>query len=124
MFGSLADMEELIAEAGKRNIKIIMDMVLNHSSDEHRWFVEAKKGKDNPYHDYYVWRDGKEGVPPNDMTSAFGGSAWEWVPQLGQYYLHQFSVSSLTLTGITRSSEKNCMICTLVDGQGRWRLPF
>lgn len=92
MFGSLVDMEELIAEAGKRNIKIIMDMVLNHSSDEHRWFVEAKKGKDNPYHDYYVWRDGKEGVPPNDMTSAFGGSAWEWVPQLGQYYLHQFSV--------------------------------
>ena len=92
MFGSLADMEELIAEAGKRNIKIIMDMVLNHSSDEHRWFVEAKKGKDNPYHDYYVWRDGKEGVPPNDMTSAFGGSAWEWVPQLGQYYLHKFSV--------------------------------
>lgn len=92
MFGSLEDMEELIAEAGKRNIKIIMDMVLNHSSDEHRWFVEAKKGKDNPYHDYYVWRDGKEGVPPNDMTSAFGGSAWEWVPQLGQYYLHQFSV--------------------------------
>lgn len=92
MFGSLADMEELIAEAGKRNIKIIMDMVLNHSSDEHRWFVEVKKGKDNPYHDYYVWRDGKEGVPPNDMTSAFGGSAWEWVPQLGQYYLHQFSV--------------------------------
>ena len=92
MFGSLADMEELIVEAGKRNIKIIMDMVLNHSSDEHRWFVEAKKGKDNPYHDYYVWRDGKEGVPPNDMTSAFGGSAWEWVPQLGQYYLHQFSV--------------------------------
>lgn len=92
MFGSLVDMEELIAEAGKRNIKIIMDMVLNHSSDEHRWFVEAKKGKDNPYHDYYVWRDGKEGVPPSDMTSAFGGSAWEWVPQLGQYYLHQFSV--------------------------------
>lgn len=92
MFGSLVDMEELIAEAGKRNIKIIMDMVLNHSSDEHRWFVEAKKGKENPYHDYYVWRDGKEGVPPNDMTSAFGGSAWEWVPQLGQYYLHQFSV--------------------------------
>lgn len=92
MFGSLVDMEELIAEAGKRNIKIIMDMVLNHSSDEHRWFVEAKKGKDNPYHDYYVWRDGKEGVPPNDITSAFGGSAWEWVPQLGQYYLHQFSV--------------------------------
>ena len=62
-----------------------MDLVLNHSSDEHRWFQEAKKSKDNPYHDYYVWRDGKEGVYPNDMRSVFGGSAWEWVPELEQY---------------------------------------
>ena len=69
-----------------------MDLVLNHSSDEHRWFQEAKKSKDNPYHDYYVWRDGKEGVYPNDMRSVFGGSAWEWVPELEQYYFHQFSV--------------------------------
>ena len=66
-FGSLEDMEALIAEAKKYNIRIIMDLVLNHSSDQHRWFLEAKKSKDNPYHDYYVWRDGKEGVPPNDM---------------------------------------------------------
>ena len=92
MFGSLADMEELIAEAEKRGIRIIMDLVLNHTSDEHRWFLEAKKSRDNPYHDYYVWRDGKEGAPPNDMKAAFGGSAWEWVPELGQYYFHQFSV--------------------------------
>ena len=91
-FGSLEDMEALIAEAKKYNIRIIMDLVLNHSSDQHRWFLEAKKSKDNPYHDYYVWRDGKEGVPPNDMKAVFGGSAWEWVPELEQYYFHQFCV--------------------------------
>ncbi len=92
MFGTLEDMKQLIGEAKKRNIRIIMDLVLNHTSDEHRWFKEAKKGWDNPYHDYYVWRDGKEGVPPNDMKAAFGGSAWTWVPELSQYYFHQFSV--------------------------------
>ncbi|MDR6717146.1 alpha-glucosidase [Paenibacillus sp. 2003] len=92
MFGSLEDMETLILEAKKRDIRIIMDLVLNHTSDEHPWFQEAKKGKDNPYHDYYVWRDGVEGAPPNDLGSTFGGSAWEWVPEIGQYYLHLFSV--------------------------------
>ena len=92
MFGTMEDMEELIAEAGKHHIGIIMDLVLNHSSDEHRWFKEARKSRENPYHDYYVWRDGEEGVLPNDMRSIFGGPAWEWVPELGQYYFHQFSV--------------------------------
>lgn len=92
MFGCLDDMEALITEAKKYKIRIIMDLVLNHSSDEHRWFKEAKKSKENPYHEYYVWRDGKEGVPPNDMKAVFGGSAWEWVPELQQYYFHQFSV--------------------------------
>lgn len=92
IFGTLQDMELLIAEAKKYNIKIIMDLVLNHSSDEHRWFQEAKKSKDNPYHDYYIWRDGTKGNYPNDMCSAFGGLAWEWVPELKQYYFHQFSV--------------------------------
>lgn len=92
MFGNLEDMEELIAQAKKRNIRIIMDLVLNHSSDEHRWFQEARKSKENPYHDYYVWRDGEEGSYPNDMKSVFGGPAWEWVPELKQYYFHQFSV--------------------------------
>ena len=92
MFGTLADMDELIAEAARRHIRIIMDLVLNHTSDDHPWFVEAKKGKDNPYHDYYVWRDGKEGEYPNELKSAFCGPAWEWVPECGQYYLHQFSV--------------------------------
>ena len=92
MFGTLADMDTLIGEARKRNIRIIMDLVLNHSSDEHPWFLEAKKSRDNPFHDYYVWRDGNEDVPPNDMKACFGGSAWTWVPDVQQYYFHQFSV--------------------------------
>lgn len=92
IFGNLADMERLIKEASDRGIRIIMDLVLNHTSDEHPWFLEAKKSRENPYHDYYVWRDGMQGVPPNDLKAAFGGSAWEWVPECKQYYLHQFAV--------------------------------
>lgn len=92
MFGTMKDMEEFIKEAKKRDISIIMDLVLNHTSDEHLWFLEAKKSRTNPYHDYYVWRDGVEGTPPNDMRATFGGSAWHWVPEVQQYYFHQFSV--------------------------------
>lgn len=91
MFGNMEDMDCLIEECNKRNIRIIMDLVLNHSSDQHRWFQEAKKSKDNPYHDYYIWRDGNEGELPNGMMAYFGGSAWEWVPELQQYYFHQFT---------------------------------
>lgn len=97
MFGNLSDMENLIREAKKRNIRIMMDLVLSHSSDEHFWFREAKKSRDNLYHDFYIWRDGKPGMPPNDMESAFGGSAWEWVPEVQQYYFHQFSVKQADL---------------------------
>ena len=93
IFGTLEDMDRLIAEAGKRGIRIILDLVLNHSSDEHRWFIEAKKSRDNPYHDYYIWRDGDGVTPPNELKSGFGGSAWEWVPELGQYYFHQFTTA-------------------------------
>ena len=92
LFGTLADMDRLIAGAKERGIRVILDMVLNHSSDEHRWFTEAKKSRDNRYHDYYIWRDGDPDTPPNEMLSSFGGSAWEWVPSLGQYYFHQYSV--------------------------------
>ncbi len=92
MFGSLEDVEQLFREAKKRGIGILIDLVLNHSSDEHRWFQEARKSKDNPYHDYYIWRDGEEGKYPNRMRSVFGGPAWQWVPELQQYYFHQFSV--------------------------------
>lgn len=90
-FGSMADMEELIQEANKRDIKIVMDLVVNHTSDEHAWFVEAKKGKENPYRDYYVWRDPVNGDIPNDLHSTFSGSAWEYDEASGQYYLHLFS---------------------------------
>lgn len=92
VFGTLADMERLIREAGQRGIRIIMDLVLNHSSDEHPWFIEAKKSRENPYHGFYIWRDGVPDAPPNDMKACFGGSAWTWVPELRQYYFHQFSV--------------------------------
>lgn len=92
IFGSMADMELLISEAGKHKIRIILDLVLNHSSDEHPWFIEAKKSRENPYHDFYVWRDGRPGELPNDMKANFGGSAWEWVEELSQYYFHQFAV--------------------------------
>ena len=92
MFGSLDDMRHLMAEAAKRGLKIIVDMVLNHTSDEHPWFIEARSSRDNPKHDWYVWRDGTPDCPPNAMHSVFGGSAWEYVPELGQYYLHQYSV--------------------------------
>ena len=92
MFGTMEDMEELIREAKKRGISIILDLVLNHCSNRHRWFLEAIKGRDNPYHDYFVWRDGDGITPPNDMRATFGGSAWTWVPQVGRWYFHQFAV--------------------------------
>ena len=91
MFGSMEDMEQLICEAKKRGISIIMDLVLNHCSDQHFWFREARKGKDNPYHDYFIWADGTADQPPNDMWSTFGGPAWTYVPELGQWYFHQFA---------------------------------
>ena len=91
MFGSLEDMRQLIREGKKRGIGIMMDLVLNHSSDQHPWFLQAKTSRDNPCHDYYVWRDGTPDAFPNDMQAAFGGPAWEWVPEVGQYYFHQFA---------------------------------
>lgn len=91
IYGSLDDMDELIAEGKKRGIGIMLDLVLNHSSDQHPWFLAARSSRDNPYHDYYVWRDGEPGTPPNGMKASFGGSAWEWVPEVGQYYFHQFA---------------------------------
>lgn len=97
MFGTLSDMDELIAQAKKRKIRIIMDLVLSHSSDEHTWFREAKKSRQNPWHDFYIWRDGQPDNPPNDLESAFGGSAWEWVPEVEQFYFHRFSKKQLDL---------------------------
>ncbi|HEM4763046.1 TPA: alpha-glucosidase [Streptococcus suis] len=91
-FGTMEDMERLIAEADKRDIKIVMDLVLNHTSDEHEWFIQAKKGKDNPYRDYYIWADpAADGGVPNGLRSTFSGPAWTLDEESSQYYLHQFS---------------------------------
>ena len=90
-YGTMADMDRLIEEADKRDIKIIMDLVVNHTSDEHYWFQEALKGKENPYHDFYVWRKPVAGGLPNGLKSNFGGSAWTYVPHLDEYYLHLHS---------------------------------
>ncbi|MCA0150511.1 alpha,alpha-phosphotrehalase [Rossellomorea vietnamensis] len=89
-FGTLEDMEKLIEEAKKRDIHIMMDLVINHTSDEHAWFEESRKSKDNPYRDYYIWRESGDG-PPSDIQSVFSGPAWEWDEQTGEYYFHLFS---------------------------------
>ena len=91
-FGTMADFDELLAAAHERRIKIVMDLVVNHTSDEHRWFVESRKSVDNAYRDYYIWREGKDAqTPPNNWGSCFGGSAWQYDGETGMYYLHLFS---------------------------------
>jgi oligo-1,6-glucosidase len=90
-FGTLADWEELLAEMHQRGIKLMMDLVVNHTSDEHAWFVESRKSKDNPYRDYYIWRPGKDGREPNNWASSFGGSAWQYDEATDEYFLHLFS---------------------------------
>jgi glucan 1,6-alpha-glucosidase len=87
-YGSMEDMKALIRECENCGIRIIMDLVVNHTSDEHPWFVEAKKSKDSPYRDYYIWREGEKGSPPNELESCFGGNAWEYSEETGEYYLH------------------------------------
>ena len=90
-FGTMEDMDRLIAEAGKRDIRIVMDLVFNHTSDQNSWFIESASGKDNPKSDWYIWRDAKpDGGPPTNWRGIFGGSAWTWSETRGQYYLHTF----------------------------------
>ena len=90
-FGTMEDMDNLLKEANERGIKILMDLVVNHTSDEHKWFIEAKKSKNNEYRDYYIWRDPVDGHEPNDLGSCFSGSAWQYDETTKQYYLHLFS---------------------------------
>jgi oligo-1,6-glucosidase len=90
-FGTMEDWEEMLSEIHKRGMKLIMDLVVNHSSDEHRWFHESRKSKDNPYRNYYIWRPGKEGREPNNWDSAFSGSAWLYDKNTEEYFLHIFS---------------------------------
>ena len=90
-FGTMEDFDRLLEETHRRGMKLIMDLVVNHSSNEHAWFVESRKSRDNPYRDYYIWKDGKDGGPPNNWGSCFSGSAWEKDEATGQYYLHLFT---------------------------------
>ena len=90
-FGTMEDFEELLRGLHERDIKLVMDLVVNHSSDEHRWFAESRSSRDNPYRDYYIWRDGKDGREPNNWASFFTPSAWSYDENTGQWYLHLFS---------------------------------
>ncbi len=91
-FGTMEDFDEMLSQAHKRGLRIIMDLVVNHTSDEHKWFMESRKTKDSVYRDYYIWREGKdEKTPPNNWGSCFGGSAWQYDDAAGMYYLHLFS---------------------------------
>lgn len=90
-YGTMEDFDRLIAEMKKRNMRLMIDVVINHTSDQHPWFIQSKSSKDNPYRNYYFWRDGKDGQAPNNYPSFFGGSAWQKDDKTGQYYLHYFS---------------------------------
>ena len=91
-FGTMEDFDRMLAKAHELGIKIMMDLVVNHTSDEHAWFVESRKSVDNPYRDFYIWRKGKEdGCEPNNWGSCFSGSAWKYDPQTDMYFLHLFS---------------------------------
>ena len=90
-FGTLADWEEMLAEMHKRDIKLMMDLVVNHTSDERPWFMESRKSKDNPYRDFYIWRPGRDGHEPNNWRSHFSGSAWQYDEITDEYYLHLFT---------------------------------
>ena len=90
-FGTMKDFDKLLKEAHKRDIKLIMDLVINHSSDEHKWFKSSVSDPKSPYRDYYIWRDGDENTPPNNWNSIFSGSAWNYYPERKQWALHLFS---------------------------------
>jgi oligo-1,6-glucosidase len=90
-FGTMADFDELLKGIKQRNMKLVLDLVVNHTSDEHAWFVESRTSKNNPYRNYYIWRPAKNGKEPNSWTSFFSGSAWKLDPTTGEYYLHLFA---------------------------------
>ena len=91
-FGTMEDFDELLQKAHEKGIRIVMDLVVNHTSDEHAWFIESRKSKDNPYRNYYIWKKGKDSQsPPNNWGASFGGSAWQYDQATDMYYLHLFS---------------------------------
>lgn len=124
-YGTMEDMDNLIAEAKKHHIRIVMDLVVNHTSDKNKWFVEARKNKDNPYRDFYIWRDPVDGHAPNDMKSGFSGSAWQYDEKTGQYYFHLFALGQPDLNWKNpklRQTIYNMMNFWLDKGIGGFRM--
>jgi alpha-glucosidase len=123
-YGTMADFDRLVAEAKKRKIRIIMDMVMNHTSDKHPWFIESESSKTNPKRDWYIWRDGKgPGEPPNNWQSIFGHSAWKFDPKTSQWYYHKFYAEQPDLNWRNPAVQRGlCSLSLLVEQRGR-RLP-
>lgn len=114
-FGTMDDFDKMLAAAHERGIKIVMDLVVNHTSDEHPWFVESKSSKDNPKRDYYIWKEGKNGKEPNNWGSAFSGPAWKYDEKTDMYYLHLFSVKQPDLNWVNPKVRKE-----VFDMMTRW----
>lgn len=106
-FGTMEDFDELISQLHARGIKLVMDLVANHSSDEHPWFIESRSSKENPFRDYYIWRPGKDGHEPNNWVSYFSGSAWQYDEQTDEYYLHLFTKKQPDLNWENEEVRKN-----------------
>lgn len=129
-YGTMEDFDRLVAEANKHHVRVLMDMVMNHSSDKHKWFEESRSSKTNPYRNWYVWHDGKgqtatsKGEPPNNWQSVFGHSAWEWDPTTRQYYYHKFYIQQPDLNWNNpkvRDAFKEIMRFWLKKGVGGFR---
>jgi len=114
-FGTMDDFDKMLSEAHGRGIKIVMDLVVNHTSDEHPWFVESRSSKDNPKRDYYIWKEGKNGKEPNNWGSAFSGPAWKYDEKTDMYYLHLFSVKQPDLNWENQKVRKE-----VFDMMTRW----
>ena len=114
-FGTMEDFDKMLAAAHERGIKIVMDLVVNHTSDEHPWFVESRNSKDNPKRDYYIWKEGKNGKEPNNWGSAFSGPAWKYDEKTDMYYLHLFSVKQPDLNWVNPKVRKE-----VFDMMTRW----
>ncbi|MDE3200787.1 MAG: alpha-glucosidase [Acidobacteriota bacterium] len=129
-YGTMADFDHLIAEANKRHIRVLMDMVMNHTSDQHQWFIQSRSSRNNPYRDWYMWHDGKgetatsKGEPPNNWQSLFGHSAWQWDPKTRQYYYHRFYIQQPDLNWNNpkvRQAFKDILAFWLKRGVGGFR---
>jgi alpha-glucosidase len=129
-YGTMADFDHLMAEANQRHIRVMMDMVMNHTSDKHKWFMESRSSRNNPYRDWYVWKDGKgetatdKGQPPNNWQSVFGHSAWEWDPKTRQYWYHKFYIQQPDLNWNNpkvRQAFKDILAFWLKKGVGGFR---